>query len=1362
MSSWPGRIQPNLSRRPRRWAGLLAAVAIAVLVAVPAMPAHAAAAPARTVAPRGSGLLTDAQALARAHAIGKPVPVTGATTDASTLTANPNGTFTLTRESAPVRKKVAGRWAALDATLRRNSDGSLSPAVTTSLLRLSGGGTGPLAVMTDNGASLSLALPGRLPGPVLSGATATYANVWPGTDLQVTADDQGGFSEVLVVKNAAAAANPALRQLTFRTAVTGGISLHADPAGNLAATTRGGHAIFTAPAPAMWDSAAPAKLPPVAVNPATRQRVDARNGLPIASSATSPGTGARAARVGVRAAPGALTLVPDPSVLAAKNTVYPVYIDPSYAAGSTEQAWAQVDSAFPSQAYWKQSGLLQVGDNNWNSPYFVARSFVQESVPSTLYTATIYSSTVYFTDEWSPSCSATEADLYWTGPISSSTTWSNQPSWNTKEAAKSYAYGYNSGCPAASVGYDITSLMKTAASGKWTNMTLGLRAANESDGYGWKQFSHTVTMSTTYDHAPNTPTSLTTSPASSCSASTPTTVGNGDVILYAGVSDPDGGSLSATFSSWNTSTSATLDNATVSATSGTTAALRIKQATLDAAAGTAITEFSWTVKVSDGSLSSGTSTTCHFKLDPTSPGPPSINACEGTTGTIGTAVSFSIARNTTGVTPTSYDAQLNGAAPQTVKADTSGNATVTVTPTRGTDALTVTAISAGGNVGDSATCVFNATTPTPAADGDLTGDGIPDLITAGGTSGTPPGLWLAKAQAGSGLTAGDGQIITSGIDIGVEGNGIAGDYSPADFTGAQAVTGLFTDSGLQDNLVYYPAGTYAGQAVVMAGTGDGSVLENKDAANTTAISTTSFTATDPNGDIPQQVANGYNADPNDNPAYPDLIARSGDATNGYYLEYYQNAGSIGTYYNSVSLLSTASPDGTMDWNNWQVATMARPSGSADMFLYNATTGALWLWENLTVEDTAGTASYSAYQISASWNPGTITAMRAADINGDGTPDLWTVTPSGTVTSWFVTGLSGTPAITTAAGQALLGPTHAWRLGDGTSGAATTAADTGGSGSPLALTGNSGTTWDTSDLFNPAVAFDGSTGYMSTNAQAINTTSSYTVSAWVKPTTLSGIVLSEYGSLASCMRISISTTTSGGITTGYWRFATTNQNSASATSTAATEGTYPIHLGSWTHLTVTYNASDGRMSLYVDGVRAAGAVASSTWSSGCTTFALDRWNNGGYLGGAFNGKIADVQTWNGTYLTPTQIATLSGTPGYELFPSDGHQYSSAPTSSTWQWVTANGKMQFYQGVLTITETGSGTVTKTWGQSGHTGAVLTLQTDGNLVIYPTIAGTGALWASNTAGNTGDVMFFQPDGNLVIYGPDGQSLWSSGTAN
>jgi hypothetical protein len=1368
--------------RFRAWAAAVITVVAAAALSVSAVPASASVAAAASTsaaaagspaaragsAGRGAGLVTEAQALRQARAAGKPVAVTAATTPSSTLAANPDGTLTLTQESAPVRKRVAGAWAPLDATLRRSGDGSVSPAVTTSGLRLSGGGAGPLAVMTDDGTSLSLTAPFRLPVPALSGPTATYPGVLPGVDLRVTADDQGGFAEVLIVKTAAAAADPALRHLAFATRTGGGISLRADAAGNLTAATRGGRALFTAPAPRMWDSApAPAGAPSV-TDPHTGQRLDTRTGAPLASSAAGPGEAARVLRVGVRPAARTLTLTPAAALLGGARVHFPVYIDPTYAAGSTEQAWTQVDSGFPTTSFWKESGDLQVGDCPASiSPpgacngMGVARSFVAMSVPSTLYTAHVYSSTVYFTEEVAPSCTAREVDLYSTGGIGSGTTWNAQPARNSKVASANVAYGYP-GCNPASVGFGITSLITQAAASKWGNVTLGLLAASESDELGWKQFSHTVTMTTTYDRAPATPTALSTSPASACSGTT--TVGNGDVILYAGVSDPDGGALSATFTSYNTATKATLDNATVTATSGTPAALRVKQAVLGTAAGGAVTQFSWNVKVSDGTLSSGTSVTCSFKFDPTTPGPPSVNGCENTTATIGTAVSFGVTAPSSGTAPASYDVQLNGATPASVTAS-SGNATATVTPTRGTDILTVTAISAGGNLGGTATCIFTAVAPSPAADGDLTGDGIPDLITPGGPgTGMPAGLWLARGETGPGQGAGDGQVIPTGVDIGSEGNGAFADFSPADFNGTQAITGQFTDRGLQDTLIYYPSGTHAGQGAVMDGNGDGSVLDNQDASNATPIDPMNFIAPDPYGDIPLQVANGYTADPNDNPAYPDLITVTGDATDGYYLEYYQNAGETGSYLASVPLLATSTPDGTMDWNNWTIATMAEPTGTVDMFLYDSSTGALWLWQGLRIDDTDGTASYTPSQLSASWNPGTVAELRASDITGTG-PAVWAVTTGGTATAYTVSGLGGTPAVTAGSAQALIAAAHNWQLGDGTSGQASTAADTGSASTALPLTGNSGATWDTSDLFSPDVAFNGTTGAMTSTAPALTATSSFTVSVWVKPSTTSGVFLGQSSTSTSCMGLAVNPVTVNGVTYGRYTFGMTTANSTTPTWVKATSGSN-VQLGTWSHVTATYYAPAKYMELYVDGIPVAGTTPSATWSSGCNTFTLGRFTDGGAATRYFNGKVADVQVWPGTVLTPTQIATLSGTPGYVLFPSNGHQYTSAASATTWQWATARAEMNFYQGKISIKETGSGTSTVTFGPGGYPSAVLVLQTDGNLVIYPSsadfLANTGAVWASNTSRDSGDVMFFQPDGNLVIYTSYGDPVWVSKTDN
>lgn len=52
---------------------------------------------------------------------------------------------------------------------------------------------------------------------------------------------------------------------------------------------------------------------------------------------------------------------------------------------------------------------------------------------------------------------------------------------------------------------------------------------------------------------------------------------------------------------------------------------------------------------------------------------------------------------------------------------------------------------------------------------------------------------------------------------------------------------------------------------------------------------------------------------------------------------------------------------------------------------------------------------------------------------------------------------------------------------------------------------------------------------------------------------------------------------------------------------------------------------------------------------------------------------------------------------------------------------------------------------------------MQADGNLVVYQ---GNTPLWSSRTSGHPGAYLVVQTDGNVVIYGSDDFPIWATGT--
>jgi hypothetical protein len=338
------------SRRRNRITRLAVATALAAMM-VSGTPAFADAGSSSGLAPdptlsAGPGADSPdptpspvAAALAQAASSGQPVTIASETTQTHELIANPDGTLSSVDNPLPVRVQQNGTWVPVSSTLTQNSDGTFSPAATPSGVILSDGGTGPLATLTDpSGNTLSYSLPFTLPIPTVSGNTALYSSVLSGVDLSVSVTDQGGFSDILIVHSAAAAANPDLTKLQFA-ASTQGLTLSTDAEGDLDASASNGTLSYTAPRPVMWDSnttgdsaSASQAVRALHTESATAQDAgpaDATSGDGSASSAAGPGTGAQIAPVAMSVSANAVTLTPDQSMLTNPGTGYPVFIDPT-------------------------------------------------------------------------------------------------------------------------------------------------------------------------------------------------------------------------------------------------------------------------------------------------------------------------------------------------------------------------------------------------------------------------------------------------------------------------------------------------------------------------------------------------------------------------------------------------------------------------------------------------------------------------------------------------------------------------------------------------------------------------------------------------------------------------------------------------------------------------------------------------------------------------------------------------------------------------------------------------------------------------------------------------------------------------
>lgn len=498
MVSWRRRVRAAARSVGVVVAGVLLASALSVPAAV-AEPGDGATSP---FAPLPG---SEAAAALEARKSGEPVEATALRTETSTTWVKPDGTSRLEITALPQRvRKPDGSWTEIDLDLVKRADGKLAPKAGPANVAFSGGGDTALAayVSKDTRSTLRLGWQDKLPTPMVSGDTATYPSVFPGVDLQVTAE-LFGFSEVLVVKTAEAAKNPALSKIKFTTR-TEGVTLRSDGQNGADALDPAGRTVFRANSPKMWDSSG------------------SRDEQPVTASGRAPAAAQeeplRQVEMPMEVGSGTLTITPDQTILQDPATQFPVFIDPTITDGRTH--WGYIDQAHPSQACWDNSCKDGDGDpyppraGRYGGAGAIRSMFAMDTsqLPKGSYVgAAQFSITGTWTPNWSCSVKV-GVELRLTSGINGNETWNNfsgSGHWSTVQDTQSASLGHD-GCGARKLEFNVLDGARKAAAAGWRSATFGLKAlsGHEGDSDWWMRFKLDPMWTIHYNQRPRQPSQL--------------------------------------------------------------------------------------------------------------------------------------------------------------------------------------------------------------------------------------------------------------------------------------------------------------------------------------------------------------------------------------------------------------------------------------------------------------------------------------------------------------------------------------------------------------------------------------------------------------------------------------------------------------------------------------------------------------------------------------------------------------------------------------------------------------------------------------------------------------------------------------
>lgn len=463
------------SRRTFTFATLTATAVATCIQLLPTTPSFSDTSITSSTSPYGQS------ELAQAAQTNTPVVVSSLTTSTSQVTAEPDGTFELVSNETPVRAMTSSGWQAINTSLTRNSDGSVSPKVTTTATTFSGGGTTLLSSVGNSTLGVSTYWPTTLPTPTVSGATTTYPNVRSGVDLVMTANS-AGFNETLVVKTPAAAAAINANPIVL-SAVGHGVSIVQRPNGSIVGVDSSGNEDFSAPAPAAWDSSTATNAPSDHAD--TNQSANA-NVAPLGQISKATAGGAQ------------VTLTVPNNLVNSASTVYPIYVDPqiSSEAGAhyltvENNGWTYFDSS---------SEPLRVGYCDWAhcaNTSGIANSYIQFQTGPLANQPTIahvISADVAAYEVWNASSGSTPVNLDKSGSFTSSTSYPG-PASTTLDTEPS-ACGWNSAnyCYVHFKNQNVADYLQATADAQSWNTFFALTSPDNTNPTYWKKFGDAATF----------------------------------------------------------------------------------------------------------------------------------------------------------------------------------------------------------------------------------------------------------------------------------------------------------------------------------------------------------------------------------------------------------------------------------------------------------------------------------------------------------------------------------------------------------------------------------------------------------------------------------------------------------------------------------------------------------------------------------------------------------------------------------------------------------------------------------------------------------------------------------------------------